>query len=342
MGAITTICTDKTGTLTVGEMRVSHILTGTNELLDFAQKNALLQTKNTDIAGHAKALHIAAIVNDAYAEGARHDLHEEGNVHGRPTDRALLIAARHVGIDVDAFRMRYPEIDKELFTSEKKYAIRVHEMEGDKVKIMILGAPEVILQKMRFVDANNVKMPFSKRDEKQLTKTLEELTKRGLRVIACGERVLTRDTYDRLSKNKRYTDMSLVGYIALKDPLRHDVESSLAKAENAGIRLTLITGDHASTARSIMLELGHNVPASKISVGDAISEMSDDELQERVTDTQIFARVLPEHKIRIVRALQKNGEVVAMVGDGINDAPAIKASDVGISVGNGKRLNKGA
>jgi Ca2+-transporting ATPase len=134
--------------------------------------------------------------------------------------------------------------------------------------------------------------------------------------------------------------MSLVGYIALKDPLRDDVEESLNKAERAGIRLIVITGDHAVTAQSIMTELGHNVAYKEVVVGNELDGLTDAEMQEKVKYTKIFARVLPEHKIRIVRALQANDEVVAMVGDGINDAPALKASDVGISVGSGTDIAK--
>ncbi|PID52315.1 MAG: hypothetical protein CR972_02460 [Candidatus Moraniibacteriota bacterium] len=339
MGAITTICADKTGTLTMGEMRVSHVLTGPNELYDFGKSNGAIHTKNGEVQGYIKALQIASIVNDAYTEQTQ-ETDAEMIYHGRPTDCALLMAANQVGISVESYRAKYTQIDQELFQSEKKYAVRVHEIENDKVRIMMLGAPEIISDRTDFLDVNNVRMPRKSGEGKQINKSLEELTKQGLRVLACSERILTRETYNRLSKKDRYKNMTLVGYIALKDPLRHEVEASLSKAERAGIRLVVITGDHATTAKSVMLELGHNIPESKICIGADITDMSDDELQKQVKTMKIFARVLPEHKIRIVRALQKNDEVVAMVGDGINDAPAIKASDVGISVGNGTDVAK--
>ncbi len=339
MGAITTICTDKTGTLTRGEMAVSHILTGSNELFDFEGDRMKIHIKNKDLMGHVKALTIASIVNDAYIENVKDEM-EQLTVHGRPTDRALLLAAMQVGIDVDDFRNRYQLIDQEFFKSENKYAIRVHAWEGDKVRVMMLGAPEQVLKKVSFIDVHNVRMPINSLEGDRLMKTFEELTQKGLRVLACSERILTRDTYDRLSKDNLYNAMSLVGYIALKDPLRHDVEESLQKAEKAGIQLIVITGDHVVTAQSIMAELGHNVADHNTCIGMEIDNMTDAELQKRVIYTKIFARVLPEHKIRIVRALQKNGEVVAMVGDGINDAPALKASDVGISIGEGSDIAK--
>lgn len=339
MGAITVICTDKTGTLTKGEMGVSHVLTGANELLNFDSMQTKKRLRNKDLLGNIKALHIAAVVNDAYVENMA-DVMSPPIVHGRPTDRALLMAATQIGIDVEAYRSQNPLIDQEFFKSESKYAVRVHRVSAEKVHIMILGAPEQILSRVAFIDVHGVRMPFNSEEGRRLMQTFEELTRKGLRVLACGERILTNDTYERLSKEDRYDAISLVGYIALKDPLRSDVEESLQKAERAGVRLIVVTGDHAITARSIMVELGHNVADRSICIGEEIEHMSDAQLKESVQYIKIFARVLPEHKIRIVRALQANGEVVAMVGDGINDAPALKASDVGISIGEGADIAK--
>jgi len=339
MGAITTICSDKTGTLTQGEMRVSHILTGSNELFDFDGCANEICLADSDLVGHGKALEIASIVNDAYIENPNDDL-SQAIVHGRPTDRALLTAGAQFSIDVEKFRREHKLIDQELFKSQTKYAVRVHQIADDKVRVMMLGAPEQVLSRVTHIDVHDVRMPINSREGEGLKKTFERLTARGLRVLACSERILTRETFDRLSKEERYNDMALVGYVALKDPLRKDVEESLKKAENAGIRLIVITGDHAVTASSIMSELGHNIAKHNICIGADLDGLSDDEVQKKVKYTEIFARVLPEHKIRIVRALQTNGEIVAMVGDGINDAPALKASDVGISVGNGADIAK--
>lgn len=339
MGAITTICSDKTGTLTKGEMHVSHILTGANELFDF---NGCIDDTcmgSDDLIGHVKAVTIAAIVNDAYIENPNDEL-SQIIVHGRSTDKALLLAGVQLGIDSEKFRRENVLIDQEMFNSEKKYAIRVHKISDDKVHIMMLGAPEQVLSRVSHIDVNDVRMPINSDEGVKLKQTFEKLTSRGLRVLACSERILTQDTFDRLDKEERYNNMSLVGYIALNDPLRSDVEASLQKAETAGIRLIVITGDHAVTARSIMAELGHHVAKQNIYIGTELDDLSDGEMQKLVKNAEIFARVLPEHKIRIVRALQANGEIVAMVGDGINDAPALKASDVGISVGNGTDIAK--
>jgi len=339
MGAITVICSDKTGTLTKGEMRVSHILTGANELLDFDGCANEVCLGGNDLLGHTKALVIASVVNDAYIENNR-DEFSQMKIHGRPTDKALLMASVQVGIDSEKFRREHVLVEQELFRSEQKYAVRIYKIADNKVHIMMLGAPEQMLARISYIDVNGVRMPINSTEGKRLEKTFEKLTARGLRVLACSERILTQETFDRLDKKSCYENMSLVGYIALKDPLREEVSQSLQKAEGAGIRLIVITGDHAVTAHSIMTELGHNVSKNNICVGVDLDGLSDDEMQEKVKYTEIFARVLPEHKIRIVRALQANDEIVAMVGDGINDAPALKASDVGISVGNGTDIAK--
>ncbi|MEN8252328.1 MAG: HAD-IC family P-type ATPase, partial [Patescibacteria group bacterium] len=339
MGAITTICSDKTGTLTEGEMRVSNVITGNNLLEDFQEYGQIGYKKNIDLVENVKALTIASVVNDAYIENKDNEL-AKSVVHGRPTDKALLMAGIEIGVDPDKFRMKHKLIHEELFRSEKKYAIRVHEIEDGKVRIMMLGAPEQMFKRITHIDINDVKVLLDEQGKQGLENTFEKITKKGLRVLACGEKVLTKEKYDKLDKAKMYEDMTIVGYVALKDPLRDDVEESLNRAEIAGIKLVVITGDHATTVASIMAELGHRVNKQDICIGKELDDIDDEEIKEKVKNTKIFARVLPEHKIRIVRALQQNGEVVAMVGDGINDAPAIKASDVGISIGDGTDIAK--
>lgn len=339
IGAITVICTDKTGTLTKGNMTVSHILSGANELLDFDERSFKKYHDHNDLIGHIKVLQIGALVNDAYVENLI-DPMAKPIIHGRPTDRALLMSAVKVGIDVDGYRAKYALISQEFFKSDSACAVRVHEIENGKVRIMVLGAPEKVLLHTSYIDVHGIRMSFNSTEGKKLTRTLEELASRGLRVLACAERILTRDTYDRLKRQDRYNDLSLVGCIALKDPLRDNVEASLQKAEQAGMRLVLITGDHPNTARAVMMELGHNVSAGMLCTGREVDDMDEMRLRNIVNYVKVFARVLPEHKIRIVRALQSNGDVVAMVGNGIDDASAIKAADIGISTGESADIAK--
>lgn len=336
MGAITTICTDKTGTLTEGRMQVSHILTGLKELFHY-EMNHLDSSHSSH--GHMEALLIASLVNDAYIENP-YDSLTSWKVQGRPTDKALLMAGVQSGIDVEKFRLKNKLVDQELFNSKNKYATRTFQIDENSVKLMMLGAPEKILSKTSQVCINSHCQSINSKEGEELKKRFNELTSKGLRVLACAEKIIDNNEYNNLSKDERNKDLSLIGFIGLKDPLRSDVKDSLEVAEKAGIKTIIITGDHAVTAEAIMAELGYYIDKSQVCVGNEIDGISDDELHKKIKKTKIFARVLPEHKIRIVKSLQKDGEIVAMVGDGINDAPALKAADVGISVGTGTDIAK--
>ncbi len=340
MGALTVICTDKTGTLTTGEMAVHALVTGTNDVRQFRPSSMQHRRTEQSVVEQMHILEIAALVNDAYVEHTAGVPMQRGTVHGRPTDRALLTAALDTGIDRDTLQDIGRLVDQEFFSSANKYATRVYHTTDGRMRILLLGAPEEVMETVAFVEAHGRRVPLQTEEREQLRRTVERLTGQGLRVVACAQRILTEETYTRLHRDDRRTSMSLVGYIAIKDPLRDDAESSLALAERAGIRMMLITGDHAETARSVMAELGHVISDTAVSVGADVARMTDTQLENAVRTTKIFARVLPEHKIRIVRALQRNGDVVAMVGDGINDAPALKAADVGIAVGESADIAK--
>lgn len=328
MGAITVICMDKTGTLTQGEMRVSHILSGENELLDHED---LISDHSNAAAQHVAALQIAGLVNDAYVENEERAL-EEWVVQGRPTDRALLLAALQVGLRPQADD-HGELIDSIAFTSAKKFAARMYHHDTD-VDIFALGAPDVLLEHIVDIAQDNGVIPLDSQEAKTVLAHLADLTQDGLRVLACTRKTVSADQFSsEHSQKEKLGGSTLVGFVALKDPVRHDVDDALKKTETAGIRSIVITGDHRNTAQSIMEELDMHVTITEIMEGREMDKLSEEELQDIVKEKKLFARVLPQHKIRIVKALQKNGEIVAMVGDGVNDAPALKASDVGIAVG---------
>ncbi len=338
MGSVTMICTDKTGTLTEGKMRVSHILTGSKELFNYEINN--LDSNNQEShGGHIKALLIASLVNDAYIENPTESL-AYWKVHGRPTDKALLLAGTQSGIDVEKFQSNNKLIDQELFSSKQKYATRTFELSDGSAELMMLGAPEQVLSRTSQVCVGEHCRSINSKEGEELKKRFDELTSKGLRVLACAERVVDKNEYENLSREDKNSNLALIGFIALKDPLRSDVGDSLTSAEKAGIKTIIITGDHAVTAEAIMSELGYYLEKDQICIGTEIDKMDDEELGKKVKRVKIFARVSPKHKIRIVKALQKNGEIVAMVGDGINDAPALKAANVGISVGSGTDIAK--
>ncbi|MFH0739985.1 MAG: HAD-IC family P-type ATPase [bacterium] len=312
LGSVTVICTDKTGTLTEGKMQVSDILTSADSP-----------------ESHMLVLKIATLVNEAFVENPDQEL-EKWIVRGRPTDQALLVAGMQAGLHKKDLEVQYPLVDRILFESGAKYALTYHKLNSKKNILYVLGAPEVILERIKKSSSPEMKKMLSK---------VEELTGKGLRVLACGYKEYSPSLkYDNLAELRE--KMVLAGFVAIKDPLRLDAKESVDITKKAGIRTVIITGDHKLTARAIASEVGLMAQDKDILEGGEIDSLSDEELKDKVKLILIYARVSPSHKLRIVRALQENGEVVAMVGDGVNDAPALKAADIGISLGSGTDVAK--
>jgi len=338
MGSVSTICMDKTGTLTKGEMQLSHILTGDDELL---KKSGHLNDiyKPNSLKPHLKVLEAITLVNNAYVENSENEL-SDWIIRGRHTDKALLIAGIHAGIDKDKLESRFEIIKKIEFNSAKKYAARIYKLKNGKVLVFFLGAPEKVMKRSCNIKITDKEVALDSDRGDKLIKKVDELTNQGLRLMACACKEMKWSEYDKNNPEKALENLSLMGFVALKDPLRKDVKASIKIAKRAGIKPIVITGDHRNTAKAIVNELNMNVSDKEIEEGKDIELISDEELLAVVKKVKIFARVSPKHKIRIVKALQQNGEVVAMVGDGINDAPALKAADIGISVGTGTDIAK--
>ena len=338
MGVISAICTDKTGTLTKGEMQVSHILTGTAELL--GEKGNLKNIYNSaGLETHLRVLEIVALVNDAYIENPQ-DEFAKIIIRGRHTDSALLMASVQAGIEKEKLEKKFKLLQKIDFNSSNKYAARIYKTENNKIIICFLGSPEVVLGKSKQIHLDNKSSLIDEKKRLELGHDVEKLTKQGLRVLACAWKEIEENEYEKKDYTFFLDDLDFMGFVALKDPIRKDVKKSLEIAKKAGIKTFVITGDHKNTAKAIVNELGMNVNEDEILEGWELDKLSDKKLAKIIEKIIIFARVSPEHKIRIVRALQENGEIVAMVGDGVNDAPAIKASNVGISVGTGTDIAK--
>ena len=347
MGAVSVICMDKTGTLTRGEMQVRHILAGVADLLDKEIKFKDTCVPGSEILGdRLKALEIAVLVNDAYIENPNDEL-SRWIVRGSPTTKALLLAGINAGVNKKEIEQNLSLLEEINFDSRQKYAASIYKIGKDKVVVYILGAPEKIIKASKQINDNKTSLPISSREKRKLFKKIDELTKQGLRVLACGYKEITLSEYDSFSSKIKsgrseflLQNLSLAGIITLKDSLRDDVADSIEIAKKAGIRPVIISGDHKNTTRSIMEELGVDVNDRNILEGADLEKLDDNQLKKKVKSADIFARVVPEHKIRIVRALQSHGEIVAMVGDGINDAPALKAADIGIAVGTGTDIAK--
>lgn len=334
LGSVTVICTDKTGTLTEGTMQVSHILTATHELpIDKEKGLQEIKTNGEKDDSHMTALRIATIVNEAYIENPQDEL-RKWIIRGTPTECALLLAAIQAGIDRnELWQGRWIE-DIALFDSETKYAATLIGTAEGTFELLIMGAAEQITALSTSVDKNGMHQSIGELERERIIRHMEMTTTTGLRVIACA-----RKTFKEMPSYKTIgelaTRLTLIGLIAIKDPLRSDARHTVNIAKEAGIRTVLITGDHRLTARAIAQEVGIPSEETCIMEGSEIDLATDEELRTITQSVCLYARVSPHHKLRIVQALQKNGEVVAMIGDGVNDAPALQASDIGIALGSG-------
>lgn len=319
LGGVTSICLDKTGTLTEGKMMVSHII------------------------GKAKSkiLQIAAFIGEAYIENPEEEL-SKWILRGRPTDKALLEAAIESGISLSETRKNFKEISSLLFDSKIKHALKLFfDKEKEEYILFAMGAPEVLLGKTGNIQMAGMYQALNPKKIEEISKEINEYAGKGLRVIACGQRNLGKKLPEK-NIEELFNDVSFLGMIALKDPLRNDAAYTMRIAQKAGIKPIIVTGDHALTARAVAEEAGYPIGKGEAIEGAELDKMSDKILSEVISKIKLFARVTPEHKLRIIRALKNKGEVVAMTGDGVNDAPALKQADIGLALGSGTDVAKEA
>jgi len=340
LGSTTVICTDKTGTLTKGEMQVSNIVIGERE---FELKTLGSRQDSQEAKIVSLALQVGMMCNDAAIEVLEDKLAQE-RIIGAPTEIALLAAARQSGLDRNKLLKVEPKIDELPFSSEAKFMITLHQNKAGNYILYEKGAPEKLLEKSKEFYHQGELHKLSKEEKEKLARVYEKLTSSGLRVLGVAIRHL-KDLDGEAKKEERDwqtldQNLTFVGFIALKDPLRPEARETIKICRLAGIRPIIITGDHALTARAIAEEIGIKVKAEDIITGEILEKMDDKKLEELVKRIDIYARVSPHHKLRIVKALQARGEVVAMTGDGINDSPALKAADIGVALGTGTDIAK--
>jgi len=324
LGCTTVICTDKTGTLTRNEMTVTRLyvnhrvieVTGSGyvPLGEF-----LASDQKIGPAPANRLLQIGALNNDAAVSI------EEG-VIGDPTEACLIVSAAKAGLDKAALEQTFPRIDEIPFDSERKRKSTVHRGEGGPV-MLTKGAPDVVLTLCSRIEVNGEVLPVTEMDRQKIQQAIQQFASEALRVLAFAYKPLISDTTMDASDER---DLIFVGLQGMIDPPREEVKAAIAQCKKAGIRPVMITGDYALTAEAIAARLG--IRGDAIS-GELIEKMDDEVLANFVADTSIFSRVNPDHKIRIVKALRRLGEVVAMSGDGVNDAPALKEADIGIAMG---------
>jgi len=353
LGSATVICSDKTGTLTQNEMTVTRLwvdgkfvnVTGSGYS---RQGEFIVDEKNTDLKDYPAvltALWVGALNNDAHLEPL------EGNeqsyrIIGDPTEGSILIAAAKAGALHVELGAAYPRLDEVPFDSERKRMITVHDINEPRSEdispfyddqkqgwdvVAMKGAPDVVLNLCsKYQVMSDTSKPITDEIRKAILDANDAMTRDALRVLAVAYRDVPEAKEVAGDWEK---DLVFVGLIGMIDPARVEVKPALQKANRAGIRTVMITGDYPNTARAIAETIGLLRPQHKVLTGADLDMLSDDLLKKEVELTDVFARVSPEHKMRIVDALQANGEVVAMTGDGVNDAPAIKRSDIGIAMG---------
>ncbi|MGQ9724281.1 MAG: cation-translocating P-type ATPase [Tepidimonas sp.] len=341
LGCVTVICSDKTGTLTRNEMTVQQVVLAEGVVdvdgVGYAPAGALVRNDEplqpAELWREAPALLAlaegAALCNDAellQGEGGAGDW----RLSGDPTEGALLTLAMKAGLDPRQLAKERPRIGVLPFESERRYMATAHRRDGDsRLEVWIKGAPERLLAMCtQELDAAGCPQPLR---AAYWADQVQWQAQQGRRVLAIATGTLAADR--ALTHDAVVQDLVLVGLVGIIDPPREEAVTAVAQCRAAGVRVKMVTGDHAVTAVAIARTLGID-DGGTVLTGPDIEAMTDDALRDAVRTTAVFARAAPEHKLRLVRALQANGEVVAMTGDGVNDAPALKAADVGVAMGN--------
>ncbi|HXL02215.1 MAG TPA: calcium-translocating P-type ATPase, SERCA-type [Candidatus Atribacteria bacterium] len=303
LGSTTYICTDKTGTLTENRMVVREIWTESEE----------------------KLYQIAVLCNDALLE----DREGEEVRFGDPTELALLDYVKKQGFDFSSWRKIYSRQGEVPFDSNRKMMSTLHNMDEETV-LLVKGAPDIVITHCSFYEREGEIIPLSSEKEQEIRKVMEEMAGKALRVLAFAWREMEEGITPSPEEEK---DLIFVGFMGMIDPPRPEARSALEEANKAGITTVMITGDNPLTARAIAEELGMFSPQNLVITGPELANFSPEELKANIKKIKVFARVWPEQKLKIVEALQANEEVVAMTGDGVNDAPALKKADIGVAMG---------
>ncbi len=333
LGSATVICSDKTGTLTMNQMTVRKIyvdgewieVTGEGYQVEgeFRHDNNTLDPDKEE--SMALLLKIGALCNDALLSSEK----ECCNIMGDPTEGALLVAAAKAGLNEETLEETYPRLDEIPFQSERRYMATLHPWNKGKV-VYVKGALERLLEMSHSILKNGSLVSLNKADREAILGIGDAMAKDALRVLALA---YAEHPGELAELKEEHIDGKLVfvGLVGMYDPPREEAIEAVEQAKNAGIKVVMITGDNRLTAESVARQL--KLPPGETFTGADIEKMSDEDLSERVERVSVFARVEPVLKLKIVNALKKQGHVVAMTGDGVNDAPALKAADIGIAMG---------
>lgn len=323
LGSVSIICSDKTGTLTQNKMTVE----------DYYVDELCIKTEDVDLndPSQSRLLISSILCNDSS--------NTDGVEIGDPTETALLNLGTKLGLNPDDVKAKYPRESENPFDSDRKLMSTKHTMEGTPT-MLVKGAVDVLLDRMTNIQIGNEIRPITPDDRKKIEDQNQEFSRSGLRVLAFAYKTVSDEL--ELTLDDEY-DLTFLGLVAMMDPPRVESQEAVAECKRAGIRPIMITGDHKVTAAAIAKRIGILQDESEACEGAVIENMSDEELKDFVEGISVYARVSPEHKIRIVRAWQDKGNIVAMTGDGVNDAPALKQADIGVAMGiTGSEVSKDA
>lgn len=357
LGSVTTICTDKTGTLTQNQMTVTSLYvdgqfidisgTGYDPVGEFSIDGEVIDLKQYQ--GARNALWVGSLNNDAILEPAgESDGRKTYRMVGDPTEGSILVAALKAGAPANELNRNYPRKEEIPFDSDRKRMVTVHEIVnpgGGDISpfysdektythvINIKGAPDIVLKLCtRYQKMDNIVAPLTDEARQAILSANDRMTGKALRVIGVAYHPVEEKPGD-INAETLEKELIFAGLIGMIDPSRPEVKPALQEATTAGIRSVMITGDYPNTARAIAEDIGLLTEGHQVLTGAEIDKVSSEEMREIVKKTDVYARVSPEHKMKIVEALRANGEVVAMTGDGVNDAPAIKLADIGVAMG---------
>lgn len=326
LGGVEIICSDKTGTLTLNQMTVEKMVYN-NEIHDASE----------EISKDNLALRVMNLANDT-------KISQDNSLLGDPTETAMVQYGLDKNYDVREELVNIPRIAEVPFDSTRKLMTTIHQLEDGKYLVATKGAPDMLLDRVTKIEKHGEVSAFTEDDRTTLMKLNKEMATQALRVLAMAYKVI--DTLpETVDTDSIEHDLIFAGLVGMIDPERKEAAAAIKVAQSAGIRTIMITGDHRDTAQAIAKRLGILRPDQEDGVltGGELNDISDEELERTVETYSVYARVSPEHKVRIVKAWQKNGKVVSMTGDGVNDAPSLKQADIGVGMGiTGTEVSKGA
>lgn len=326
LGSTDIICSDKTGTLTLNQMTVEEVFTNNKSIRD-----------SKDIPLDNTTLKIMTFCNDT-------KISDDGTLIGDPTETALIKYGEDRGYDIASKLKDEPRLAEVPFDSDRKLMSTFHKLPDGRFFVAVKGAPDELLKRCTNYDVNGDIKPMDRSEEDLILKTNKQLATQALRVLAMAYKIVD-EIPSELTSETVETDLIFSGLVGMIDPERKEAAEAVRVAKEAGIRPIMITGDHKDTAEAIAVRLGilKEGQHDAVITGGELNNMSDEQLANSIEQYSVYARVSPEHKVRIVKAWQKDGKVVAMTGDGVNDAPALKTADIGIGMGiTGTEVSKGA